>query len=148
MGNADDASANAVLEPLVGEWAMQTSFPGTPPGRVSFDWMDGRRFLIQRSDAPDPVPDSISVIGWDASTNRHVQHYFDTRGVARLYQMTFDGREWKLWRDTPDFSPLEFRQRFTGILTDDGRSISGTWDICHDGATWERDIDLNYTKID
>jgi hypothetical protein len=37
------------------------------------------------------------------------------------------GGIWKLWRDEPGFSPLDFSQRFTGTLSD-GR--------------WEHDVDL------
>ena len=60
--------------------------------------------------------------------------------------MTFDGRVWTLSRDEADFSPLEFRQRFTGTFSDDGRTIEGTWEICHDGATWEKDFAITYTR--
>jgi hypothetical protein len=55
---------------------------------------------------------------------------------------------WKLWRDSPDFSPLDFSQRYTGSFSDDGKTISGAWEICHDGATWEHDFDLTYTKLE
>jgi len=51
-------------------------------------------------------------------------------------------------RDEADFTPLEFCQRFTGTITDDGRTIAGTWETSHDdGATWQRDFDLTYRKL-
>jgi hypothetical protein len=59
--------------------------------------------------------------------------------------MTFDGRSWILSRNSPDFSPLDFSQRFRGKFSDDG--IRGTWETSHDGVTWERDFDLTYTKV-
>jgi hypothetical protein len=49
--------------------------------------------------------------------------------------------------DSPDFSPLNFSQRFAGIFSDDGKTISGAWEICHDATTWEHDFDLIYTKV-
>jgi hypothetical protein len=53
---------------------------------------------------------------------------------------------WKLWRDEPDFAPLDFAQRFTGTFSNAGETISGRWEICHDGTTWEHDFDLTYGK--
>ncbi len=61
--------------------------------------------------------------------------------------MTLADNVWRLWRDEEDFSPLDFRQRYTGAVSDDGRTITGAWEICHDGETWEHDFDLSYSKI-
>ena len=60
-----------------------------------------------------------------------LQHYFDSRGVARVYKMSVEEGVWKLWRDEPDFSPLDFSQRFTGTFSADGTTIAGRWEICH-----------------
>ena len=42
---------------------------------------------------------------------------------------------------------LESEERYTGTFSDDGRVITGCWEIRHDGATWEHDFDLTYTKV-
>jgi len=60
--------------------------------------------------------------------------------------MSFENGVWKLWRDEADFSSLDFSQRYTGTLSDDGNTIAGAWEICHDGKTWEHDFDITYTK--
>ncbi|MGH3070862.1 MAG: hypothetical protein ACRDNB_01165 [Gaiellaceae bacterium] len=143
------------LEPLVGEWSMEAAFESVPPvdadagARVSFEWMPGKRFLIERWEVPVPeAPDGIAIIGADPDAEgRYLQHYFDTRGVARVYKMSFENGVWKLWRDAPDFSPLDFSQRYTGTFDEAGTTIAGTWEICHDGRTWERDFDLTYRKV-
>ncbi len=146
---------NPALEPLsvlVGEWSMVPQFKHSPPvdagARVTFEWMPGEQFLIQRWEVPVPeAPDGLAVIGPDPeSEGNFLQHYFDSRGVARVYKMSLGDGVWKLWRDSPDFSPLDFAQRYTGTLSDDGKTISGAWEICHDGTTWEHDFDLTYTK--
>jgi hypothetical protein len=140
------------LEPFVGEWTMKPEFEGIPPDAsgapVSFEWLSGRRFLIERWEVPVPeAPDGIAVIGADpASEGSFLQHYFDSRGVARVYKMSLEEGLWKLWRDEPDFSPLNFSQRFTGTFSDDGRTITGQWEISHDGKTWEHDFDLTYAR--
>jgi hypothetical protein len=141
----------AALEPLVGEWNLEVTFQGMPPAggaRVSFAWMPGERFLIQRWEIPVPeAPDGIAIIGADPeSEGNYLQHYFDTRGVARVYKMSFGDGVWKLWRDEADFSPLDFAQRYTGAFSDDGTTIPGRWEINHDGTTWEHDFDLTYSR--
>lgn len=93
------------------------------------------------------APDGIAIIGPDPEREgSYLQHYFDTRGVARVYRMSVENGVWTLWRDEADFSPLDFSQRYTGTFSDDGRTIAGAWEICHDGTTWEHDFALSYTK--
>jgi hypothetical protein len=141
------------LAVFVGEWSLVAEFKDVPPAdlgaRVVFEWMPGERFLVQHWEIPIPeAPDGIAIIGADPeSEGNYLQHYFDSRGVARIYRMSFIDGVWKLWRDSPDFSPLNFSQRYTGTFTDEHRTISGSWEICHDGTTWEHDFDLTYTKV-
>jgi hypothetical protein len=149
---SSSADSLAALEPLVGEWSMVATFKGMPPAdtgaRVSFEWLPGGRFLIERWEVPVPeAPDGIAIIGADPEREGdYLQHYFDSRGVARIYKMSLENGVWKLWRGEPDFSPLDFSQRFTGTFGADGKTIVGAWEICHDGKTWEHDFDLTYTK--
>jgi len=119
-------------------------------GRSVFEWMTGGQFLLQRTDIPDPnVPDSLAIIGLDPDPDRYVQHYFDTRGVARLYAMTFGDGSWTLTRESRDFSPFEFRQRFTGSFSPDGDTIRGAWEKADVdlASPWTHDFDLTYTRI-
>ena len=148
---------NERLEPLIGEWSMAMVMPGeeTPDelpdvgARVTFEWMGEKAFVLQRWTVPIPeAPDGLAVIGWDEGRGTFIQHYFDQRGVARLYEMSFDSGLWKLERRKKDFSPFEFSQRFTGTVTDDGKRIEGTWEIAHDHKRWEKDFNLIYTRVD
>jgi hypothetical protein len=147
----NDLSAGA-LDVLIGEWSIEPQFhemPAPSGARATFEWMSGGQFLIQRWTVPVPeAPDGVAIIGADpARPGAYLQHYFDTRGVARVYRMTFDNNSWSLLRDEVDFSPLEFKQRYSGTVSDDGRTISGMWEICHDGSTWQRDFELWYRKL-
>jgi hypothetical protein len=140
------------LKPLVGAWRLVATFKDKPPAdigaRATFEWLPGEQFLIQRWEVPMPeAPDGIAIIGSDpAREGNYLQHYFDTRGVARVYKMSFANGVWKLWRDEADFSPLDFSQRYTGTFSEDGKTIAGAWEICHDGTTWEHDFDLSYIR--
>jgi hypothetical protein len=144
------------LDALVGEWKMEAGPPdGDPwPGeaRTSFEWLEGRTWMIQRwsIDMPE-APDGIAILGAkdapasgeeSAASGALVQHYFDSRGVHRVYEMSFEGGVWKLWREGPPFD-----QRLTATVSDDGRTIEGRWEI-NEGDGWRTDFDLTYTKAD
>jgi hypothetical protein len=92
-------------------------------------------------------PDGIAIIGFNDSRGRYLQHYFDSRGVARVYEMRFAGRVWELSRTAEDFSPLDFSQRFKGTFSDDGQTIDGRWETSADGASWREDFKLIYTRV-
>jgi hypothetical protein len=134
------------LDAFVGEWSMEASLAPGVTGRAVFEWVLGGQFLVERSVVPE-APDGIAVVGLDRDGEAFTQHYFDSRGVARLYAMTFSDRVWTLSRDSPDFTALDFWQRFTGEFSADGRTISGRWETSGDGSTWERDFDLTYRKV-
>ena len=137
------------LEVLVGEWVVEAEFPGleVPPGRSVFEWTLDGQFLVQRTEAPNPAPDSVAIIAVDPRTGGYTQHYYDSRGVVRLYAMTLAGGMWQLLRETPDFSPLDFRQRYRGRIGGDGDTITGAWELAEgDSAVWERDFRLSYRR--
>ena len=149
---AESSSTLDALGVLVGEWRMEAHFDGRPPtddARVEFEWLAGKSFLVQRWSVPVPeAPDGIAIIGADPSnTGQYLQHYFDSRGVARVYRMTLEDHVWTLWRDEADFSPLDFRQRYIGSISADGQTITGRWEICHDGTNWQHDFELNHRRL-
>lgn len=147
MAEAKEPSLQ-VLNALVGEWGIEASHPMVSStvvhGHSVFEWLEGEKFLIVRArlDHLD-FPDSISIIG---DTEGLRMHYFDSRGVARIYQMSIMDGVWKLWRDTADFSPLDFAQRFVGTFSNDDKTIDGRWEICRDDATWEDDLQITYRR--
>jgi hypothetical protein len=61
--------------------------------------------------------------------------------------MTLDGRRWTLLRTAPDFTPLDFGQRFVAQLSADGATIDGRWKTSPDGQSWRRDFDLTYRRV-
>lgn len=135
------------LAAFTGEWELAVDLPGAEDvlGHVTFDLMG--EALVQRTSVPVPeAPDSCCVVV--VQDGGFVQHYFDSRGVARLYEMTFDGRSWTLERTKADFTPLEFGQRYVGAFSDDGTTIAGEWQSSIDGHEWSRDFGLTYRRLD
>jgi hypothetical protein len=144
--------ALARLDALLGGWEMEASFeadyfaPGSPPvtasgGRTTFEWLIGEFFLIQRFAVDNPAAPSGIAIITAADLDTFTQHYFDSRGVARDYQMSLEEGVWKLRRDAPGFW-----QRYTGEFSADSTTISGAWESSADGNRWTHDFALNYTK--
>lgn len=129
------------LEALVGEWDVEVpQFPGQR-GRAAFEWLEGGAFLRFHADAPDPAPSATLIIGRDDSSEFYTVFYHDSRGVSRVYEMSFGGGVWKIWREAPGFC-----QRFVGTLGDDGRTIRAAWEKSPDGANWEHDFDVIYMR--
>ena len=107
------------LEAFIGEWSIEADFPNAPPtdlrGRTVFEWLPGERFLVQRWEVPHPdAPDGIAIIGFDRGRETLLQHYFDSRGVARVYEMSLRDGVWELLRNAADFSPLDSRSASRG----------------------------------
>jgi hypothetical protein len=130
------------LQALIGEWEVEVpQFPG-PRGRATFEWLEGGAYLRVHSVAPGPAPTATWIIGRDDSSETYTILYYDSRGVSRVYQMSFSDGVWKLWREAPDFW-----QRFSGTLSDDGGSIRSAWEKSPDGSSWQHDFDLLYTRV-
>ena len=143
------------LDALVGRWeteATHSLLPGvTIHGQSTFEWLAGGHFLIWRShhDHPD-IPDNVSILGFDnasepgavgTSIDPCAVHYFDERGVYRRSQTVADKGMWRVWRDWPGFS-----QRFTGIFSDGGETITCHGELSEDDATWKPDLDVTYRR--
>jgi hypothetical protein len=139
------------LDVFIGEWRLGLGHAVLPPedgsARSVFEWALDGQFLVQRTEIPDPdAPNGLCIVTYDPGTDGYTQHYFDSRGVVRLYAMTFRDGVWTLLRDSPDFTPLDFSQRFTGRFSADGNTIFGTWEI-GDGSNWKKDFDLTYARV-
>jgi hypothetical protein len=139
---------------LVGGWTTEATHPFLPDaairGSSEIEWLEGERFLIYRSsyDHPD-IPDAISIIG---DTDGLHMHYFDTRGVHRIYDVTVTDGGWEIAmdRDAPAgsfASPDErFSQRMRFTFEDDDRTMTGKGRLSHDDVTWEDDLQITYRR--
>jgi hypothetical protein len=98
------------------------------------------------------VPDSISIIGGAAAGKPQPMHYFDERGVERLYVTSIEGSTWTISRapgeDWNGPAGPGFNQRFIGELSPDGERIDGRWErgMGDAGDQWELDFPLNYVR--
>lgn len=145
------AIPNPALAPfgiLIGNWNT-TGTHGLVPdtvlhGRTSFEWLEGGAFLLMRSAIDDSrFPSGIAIFGSDDAEDAYYMLTFDERGVSRKYNVTLRDNLWKWWRDAPGFS-----QRYEGVIVDGGNTIIGKGELSKDGLSWEKDLDLTYTRVE
>lgn len=139
--------ALAPLARLIGSWTTAGTHGMMPGkelrGRVQFDWIEGGAFLRQQSEIDDPqIPAGVAIIGSDDESGKLMMLYFDQRGVSRHYEVAIEGNVWRWWRNAPSFS-----QRYSCTISDDGRTTIGTGELSKDGTTWQKDLDLTYTRV-
>ena len=141
--------ALAPLDFLVGEWDMTLSDASFLPdrkktiaGRVVVEPIEAGGLLAMRQMAdPAGPPMATWVIGRDGSQDEYVVLYADARGVSRVYQMSFAGSSWQIWRDDPAFS-----QRFEATVDDDRNVIVGRWERRSSSGPWEHDFKVTYAR--
>jgi hypothetical protein len=143
------------FEPLIGRWHSEGEIPIEPPIKVIVEAKIerlGKLIVFRSKGEPAEVPDSISIIGGAPDGEPQPMHYFDSRGVKRLYLTVLEGFTWTIWlapgedwngRDGPGFN-----QRFIGEISPDGRTIEGRWErgMGVAGDHWELDFAMTYVR--
>jgi hypothetical protein len=132
------------FDALIGDWTIEATHRAFPSvvvhGESTFEWLEGGHFLIQRSRNEHPdFPDALAMFG--AFDGVLLMHYYDSRGVYRVYQTSMRDGVWRISRDVPGFA-----QRFTGTLADDGQTLVGLFELCEDGSTWADDLAITYRR--
>jgi hypothetical protein len=132
------------LEPfdaLIGTWATEATHPlvdAIVPGSVTFEWLAGGHFLIQRSrNEHELFPDAIGVIGAPEAADGLVMESFDSRGVRRTYGASLEDGVLRFWRDAPGFD-----QRFSATLASD--TFEGLWRLAETPGAWQDDLKVIY----
>ncbi|MGH2505496.1 MAG: hypothetical protein ACRDID_23540 [Ktedonobacterales bacterium] len=140
---------NPALQPLaflVGRWTTEGSHPLVPDvtlhGRASFEWVENGAFLLMHSEVDHAsFPHGLAMFGSDDAQKRLSMLHFDERGTSRVQNVSMENYVMKCWRDQPGFS-----QRYTYTIASDGQTMIAKGELSRDGASWERDLDLTYTR--
>lgn len=131
------------FEALIGTWdteATHPQFDGVVPGHVTFEWLEGRRFVVQRTHNDHELfPDAIWVIGPPEDGDGLVAEYFDSRGVRRTYGISLQDGVLRWWRDAPGFD-----QRFAAEVTPDG--FEGVSRLAREPGAWKDDLKVVYRR--
>lgn len=140
------------FQPLIGLWTAKITWsekthkliggPASVGGPAAFGWSGDGGFLMHTVGGGG-APLATWMIGRDDASRAFTALYADSRGVSRIYEMSFARDVWKLWRTAPGF-----HQRFEGQISPDRRSIEARWEKSNDGSAWEIDFDLYYARAE
>jgi hypothetical protein len=137
-------SLSTLAPRLLGAWtteARHTFLPGVViSGTSSVELLGLDGFLLHRTwyDHPD-VPDAVSLLRGEQL------HYFDERGVIRLFALTVTAHGWSVERSKTDD---DFGQRMTWLVDAAGTTVRGRSQLSHDGVRWEDDLQVTYRRVD
>jgi hypothetical protein len=82
-------------------------------------------------------PDAMALL----SDDRY--HYFDVRGIARVFNLEVDDAGWSMIRLDDDFSQRNVA-RFRGPDV-----MDSTGEVSHDaGGTWQPDFTMSYRRVE
>jgi hypothetical protein len=131
------------FDALIGTWTTEATHPdieGVVPGSVTFEWLAGGRFVVQRSHHESTVvPDSIAVLGPPEDGDGLVMEYFDSRGVRRTYRTSLVDGVWSWWRNATGFE-----QRFSATLAPD--RFDGYGHLARTPGDWREDLNVSYRR--
>ena len=140
------AERDPALEPfdaLIGTWdteAKHRLVDEVVRGSITFEWLEGGQFLIQRSHNDHELfPDAICIIGAREDGDGLVMEYFDSRGVRRTYGVSLEDGVLRMWRDAPGFD-----QRFAATLGRD--SFEGVFELAETPGEWQQDMTVVYRR--
>jgi hypothetical protein len=147
-------SAPRGMDQLIGEWdaSGEMEIDGqtiTVTGHTTIEPL-GEFVVLRATVQPPEFPDSVSIIGGGPEGEPAPMHYFDERGVQRMYLSAVDGARWTIWRgdETWRESPGH-NQRYVGEISPDGTTITGAWErgLGEAGDRWDVDFTLDYTRV-
>ena len=128
--------------PLVGDWTTEATHAFLPgvviSGRSSMELLGVDGFLLHRTwyDHPE-IPDAVSLLGGDEV------HYFDARGVVRLFALTVTADGWMMERPQRG---EDFGQRMTWVVDHEAKMIRGNSQLSCDGVRWDDDLEVVYRR--
>ena len=140
----DRDPALAPFDALIGTWDTEATHPMLPgvvvPGTITFEWLEGGHYLIQRSrNEHERFPDAIGVIGAPETGDGLVLEYFDSRGVRRTYGISLEDGVLRTWRDAPGFD-----QRFAARIAPD--RFEGVYQLAETPGDWKDDLQVTYQR--
>lgn len=119
--NRDEAFAQ--LDRIAGTWIDQDG------GKTTFEWMDGRNFMMQKMDG------GIEMIGYDEDRGLLTTHFFashpdmlDNGGKPIKYIYNIQGDTFEVALDMPDRNGS-----FVAKLTNNDTKLAGRWDWVQNG---------------
>lgn len=131
---------NMSLERLLGTWDFtmrHAALPEPVSGRQRYERvLDGAFVMLHWTYEHPDFPDAVAVL------DQRSLHYFDVRGVIRVFDLAFDDSGWSMIRRDEDYWQRS-SARFVGA-----DATEGTGENSHDsGDTWEHDYSISCVRV-
>jgi hypothetical protein len=140
--------ALAALEPLMGQWEYTMynawfleSMEAKVKGFTTIERLHDS-FVVIRSSSADKKPEDIWVIGYSDPQKKYQMFYYDKRGVARIFNMTFDGQRLFFSREDVDF----YQRMIIEIKSDGLHSVAEASE--DKGKTWRKDLEMIHKRLE
>jgi hypothetical protein len=130
----------SALDRLLGTWefTMRHAAVAEPvTGRQRYERVLDGAFVLQHwtYDHPD-FPNAMALLSEDE------YHYFDVRGIVRVFHLGIDDGGWSMVRLDEEFS-----QRLTARFRGPG-AMDGAGEVSYDmGATWQHDFTVTFKRV-
>lgn len=139
--------ALAALEPLIGEWEYTMynawfleSMDTEVKGFTTIERLQDSLVVVRSTDA-DKKPSDVWVIGYSDPQEKYEMFYYDQRGVARIFNVDFDGKKMVFWREDKDF----YQRMTLEIKADSLHTVAEASD--DQGKTWRKDLEMSHVKV-
>ncbi len=131
----------SALDRLLGTWEFtmhHSEMSVSVTGRQRYERVLDGAFVLQRwTYHPPDFPDAMALLSEDR------YHYFDVRGITRVFEFEVDDAGWSMIRLDEDFSQRH-TARFRG-----SDAIESTGEISRDrGVTWQPDFTMTYRRVE
>lgn len=123
-----------IMESLYGSVARLTAID-------TYQWLPGGFFLIHHVDGHmgDKEVKAIEIIGYDPSALKYFTHSYDNQGCIATYQANLLDGAWSIAGKS---------ERFAGRFTEDGKTLTGSWEMSSDGLNWLPWMDIRLKKVE
>lgn len=124
------------LEALVGTWNTSiiqinadSSEASSTPATDTYRWSPSKTFLLHDADVQmnGEQTQSLEIIALDPNADGYDARAYEADGSFADYKASLDGKAWSITGNT---------LRFRGAFSEDGMTLSGTWEEKRD-AGWQ-----------
>lgn len=136
-----------VMGSLVGKWInIGQTMPSddTPALEITtsdiYEWVAGGFFVLHTAYGRIGESDvgGVEIIGYDPESRKYQSHFFDSQGNVSRQDFTFDDGTWT-WSGP--------HTRASGVLSDDGSTMSTVHEWSDDGVTWHPSMHVTLRKV-
>jgi hypothetical protein len=160
MANDPVDTRHERLWAIAGDWATSGHVVEDPPVPVSgsdvYEVLPGGYFLVHHVDVTVGAQEvrAIEIIGERASqADTYLARSYDNQGNTEVMALTIDDNGVFHFSGGPEIAPAAqpvnaptARVRSTLTIGPDGNSMTALWERSQDGTTWDRWMDMTFTR--